>query len=45
MHRAAHGLVQVGDVIRFVRPGDLAERWRATVVGLNSANGPDYAAT
>jgi hypothetical protein len=45
MHRAAHGLVQVGDVIRFVRPSDLAERWRATVVGLNSANGPDYAAT
>ena len=45
MRRAAHGLVQVGDVIRFVRPGDLAERWRATVVGLNSATGPDYAAT
>jgi hypothetical protein len=45
MRRAAHGLVQVGDIIRFVRPTDLAERWRATVVGLNSANGPDYVAT
>ena len=43
--RLAHGLVQVGDVIRFVRRSDLAERWRATVVSLNSINGPDYVAT
>jgi hypothetical protein len=45
LNRASHGLVQAGDVLRFVRRADLAERGRATVTHVNSTSGPDYVVT
>jgi hypothetical protein len=45
LRRANEGLVHAGDQLRFVRPGDLSEKWRGTAAAVRGTNGPDYVVT